>query len=183
MTMYVFLASSQGMSIPNAPSGPIVKFQSLQTWEKKPGLMSPPWDFAPWLYLVSKLLAKWCPSQMHHLSQLSSLRLLRKSLASIMSLPWYLAPWLHLVSKLLGNWCPSQMLTPGQILSSYILKPLRKDPASIMNFIPSLLIFGGQNLNECVQMLMPNLCITSKRWQDDEWRPEARQPPNIYFRN
>ena len=68
--------------------------------------------FALWLYLVSKLLANGCPSQMHPLSQLSSPRLLehvRKSLASKMSPPWYLAPWLHLVCKLLGNWCPSQM--------------------------------------------------------------------------
>ena len=41
------------------------------------------------------------------------------------------------------------MLTLGQVLNSYILKPLRIDLASIMSFILSLLILGGQNLNEC----------------------------------
>ena len=142
MTTFGLLASSQLMSIiPNAPSGPIVKSQTLRTWEK--------------------------------------------SLASKMS-----HPLLHLVSKLLANGFPTQMLRPGQVLSSYILKPLRKDLASILSFIPSLLILGGQNLNECAQMLMSNLRMTSKRWQDDVWRPEARfwrpeagLPPNIYFRN
>ena len=153
--------------------------------------MSPPWDFAPWLYLVSKLLVNGCPSQMLHMGLMPSPRLLepeRKSLASKMSPPWDIAPWVYLVPKLFTNGCPSHMLIPCQVLRSYILKPLRKDPAPIMNFIPSLLFFGGQNLNECVQMLMPNLCITSKRWQDDEWRPEAgfwrseaRQPPKIHF--
>ena len=82
----------------------------------------------------------------------------------------------------------SQMLTPGQVLRSYILKPLRKDLTSIMSFILSLLVFGGQNVHECVQTLIPNLCMTFKRWQDYEWRPEtrfwrseARQPPNMFL--
>ena len=88
---------------------------------------------------------------------------------------------IHLISKLVANGCPSKMLTPGQVLSSYILKPLRKDLASIMSFIFRLLIFGGQNLHGYVQTLMPNLCMTSKRWQDNEWRPEARWPPNIFW--
>ena len=126
--------------------------------------MSPPWDFAPWLYLVSRLLANGYPSQMYHLGQLSHPRLLeheRKSPASKMTHPWDFAPWLHLVSKLLSNGCPSQIHTQGQFLSSYDLKPMRKDLASIMSFILRLLIFGGQNLNECVQMLIPNLCMTS----------------------
>ena len=126
--------------------------------------MSTPWDFALWLYLVSKLLAHGCPSQMHHLGQMPSPRLLvhkRKSLASKMSPPWGFAPWLYLVSKLLSNGSPSQIHMQGQFLSSFDLKPLRKDLASIMSFILRLLIFGGQNLNECVQMLMPNLCMTS----------------------
>ena len=116
--------------------------------------ISPPWDFAPWLYMVSKPLAHGCPSQMLLLGQMSSHRLLepeRKSLTSKMSPPWDIAPWLYLVSKLLANGCPSQMLTPGQVLRSYILKPLRKDLTSIMSFILSLLIFGGQNVYECVQ--------------------------------
>ena len=64
------------------------------------------------------------------------------------------------------------MLTPGQVLSSYILKPLRKDLASIISFIPSLLIFGGQNLIECAHMLMSNLHMTSKRFHDDVGRPD-----------
>ena len=56
----------------------------------------------------------------------------------------------------------SQMLTPGQVLRSYILKPLRKDLTSIMSFILSLLIFGGQNVHECVQTSMSNLCRPPK---------------------
>ena len=155
--------------------------------------MSPLWDFAPWLYLVSKLLAHVCPSQMLHLGQMLGPRLLeheKKSLASKMSPPWDIAPWVYLVPKLFTNGCPSHMLIPCQVLRSYILKPLRKDLASIMSFILSLLIFGGQNVHEWVQTLMSNLCMTSKRWQDYEWRPEAGfwrpeagQPPNIYFMN
>ena len=175
ITLFGVQDSSIWVSIPIAQYGPNV----------------PPWDFAPWLYVVSKLLAHGCPSQMLHLGQMSSPRLLepeRKSLTSKMSPQWDIAPWLYLVSKLLANGCLSQMLTQGQVLRSYILKPLRKDLASIMSFILSLLIFGGQNVHEWVQTLMSNLCMTSKRWQDYEWRPEAgfwrpeaRQPPNIYF--
>ena len=112
----------------------------------------------------------------------------RKSLASKMSPPWYFAPWLYLVSLLLVHGCPSHMLIPCQVLRSYILKPLRKDLTSIMSFILSLLVFGGQNVYECVQSLIPNLCMTFKRWQDYEWRPEtqfwrseARQPPNMFL--
>ena len=136
--------------------------------------------------MVSKPLAHWCPSQMLLLGQMSSHRLLepeRKSLTSKMSPPWDIAPWLYLVSKLLANGCPSQILTPGQVLRSYILKPLRKDLTSIMSFILSLLIFGGQNVHDCVQTLIPNLCMTFKIWQDYEWRPEARQPPNMFLMN
>ena len=146
--------------------------------------MSPPWDFAPWLYLVSKPLAHGCLSKMLLLGQMFSPRLLepeRKSLTSKMNPPWDIAPWLYLVLKLLANGCPSQMLTQGQVLRSYILKPLRKDLTSIMSFILSLLIFGGQNVHYCVQTLIPNLCMTFKRWQDYEWRPEARQPPYIFY--
>ena len=75
----------------------------------------------------------------------------------------------YLVSKLLNVHpkCSDQakFWVPASI-------PLRKDLASIMCFILSLLIFGGQNLHDRVQTLMLNLCMTSKRWQDDEWRPE-----------
>ena len=134
-----------------------------------------------------------CPFQKLHLGQMLSPRLLeheKKSLASKMSPPWDIAPWVYLVPKLFTNACPSHMLIPCQVLRSYILKPLRKDLASIMSFILSLLIFGGQNVHEWVQTLMSNLCMTSKRWQDYEWRPEAGfwrpeagQPPNIYFWN
>ena len=114
--------------------------------------------------LFPRLLANGYPTQMYHLGQLLHPRLLeheRKSPASKMTHPWDFAPWLHLVFKLLSNGCPSQIHTQGQFLSSYDLKPMRKDLASIMSFILRLLIFGGQNLNECVQMLMPNLCMTS----------------------
>ena len=175
ITLFGVQDSSIWVSIPIAQYGPNV----------------PPWDFAPWLYVVSKLLAHGCPSQMLHLGQMSSPGLLepeRKSLTSEMSPQWDIAPWLYLVSKLLANGCLSQMLTQGQVLRSYILKPLRKDLTSIMSFILSLLVFGGQNVYECVQSLIPNLCMTFKRWQDYEWRPEtqfwrseARQPPNMFL--
>ena len=99
----------------------------------------------------------------------------KKSLASKMSPPWDIDPWVYLVPKLFTNGCPSHMLIPCQVLRSYILKPLRKDLASIMSFILSLLIFGGQNVHEWVQTLMSNLCMTSKRWQDYEWRPDSLQ--------
>ena len=162
ITLFGVQDSSIWVSIPIAQYGPNV----------------PPWDFATWLYVVSKLLAHGCPSQMLHLGQMSSPGLLepeRKSLTSKMSPQWDIAPWLYLVSKLLANGCSSQ-ITNAHTRPSY--------------FILSLLVFGGQNVYECVQTLIPNLCMTFKRWQDYEWRPEtgfwrseARQPPNMFLMN
>ena len=140
------------------------------------------WASSTWMSIPNALSGPDVKSQ--------TLRTWEKSLASKMSPPWDIAPWVYLVPKLFTNGCPSHMLIPCQVLRSYILKPLRKDLASIMSFILSLLIFGGQNVHDCVQTLIPNLCMTFKIWQHYEWRPEAGfwrpeagQPPNIYFMN
>ena len=130
--------------------------------------VSPPWDFAPWLHLVTKLVSG-CPSPMQHLGQLSSLRLLehkRKSLASKLNPPWYFAPWLHLVSKLLANGCPSKFLTPGQVLISYAFKPLRKDLTFLIRTMHSLIIFRGQS---CAFMIFEQFVILAEFFL--KWSP------------
>ena len=66
-----------------------------------------------------------------------------------MSPSWDIAPWLYLVSKFLANGCQSQILTPGQVLRSYILKPL------LMSFIFSK------------NQLLHKLKI--ERWTMNEW--------------
>ena len=123
----------------------------------------------PWLYLVSKLLALGCPSQMHHLGQIPSVRTLRtweKNLASKMSPPWDFAPWLYLVSRLLANGYPSQIYHLGQLSHPRLLEHERKSPASKMthpwDFAPWLHLVSKLLGNWCPsQMLTPGQILSS----------------------
>ena len=134
------------------------------------------YDFAPWLYLVSKLLVHGCPSQMLHLGQMSSPRLLepeRKTLASRMRPPWDFAPWLYLVSKHLVNGCPSQMLHLGQMPNPRLLVYERKSIASKMSppwdFAPWLYLVSKLLAHGCPSQMhhlgqMPSL-RTLRTWE------------------
>ena len=131
--------------------------------------MSPLWDFALWLYLVSKLLAHGCPSQMHHLGQMSSPRLLdpeRNILASKISPPWDFAPWLYMVSKPLAHGRPYQMLLLGQMSSHRLLEPERKSLTSKMSppwdIAPWLYLVSKFLANGCQsQILTPGQVLRS----------------------
>ena len=133
--------------------------------------MSPSWDFALWLNLVSKLLANGCPSQMLHLGQLPSPRLLEPERKSLTFEMRFCSMTKFGVQAAHG--CPSKMLHLAQMSSPRLLVPKRKSlvskinpPCSPLLYLVSKILANGypsQMLN-MGQMSLHEILLHDSMW-------------------